>query len=205
MGGDTSPVNAPLSSQWQFCAPRPMAEPASASATTGSAVKGGHTTTSTPRGRLSPSRSDWASSRAWRAAPCIFQLPITSGTRIGSGVVERGDTGKLTALEELEERASGGRDGPDAGCDPRLLDGGDRVAATDDRIGSALADRLRHAQRTGRERLFLEHPHGTVPDDGLRARERRAELRDRGGTDVESRQVGGNVADRHRAEAARIV
>src|SRR6266545_2081103 len=80
--GEISPVNAPWGSQWQFCAPSPTAEPPSTSATAASAVKGGHTTTSTPRGRLSPSRTDWASARASAKPPCIFQLPTTRGVRM---------------------------------------------------------------------------------------------------------------------------
>src|SRR5213594_1706266 len=80
--GEISPVNAPWGCQWQFCAPSPTAEPPSTSATAASAVKGGHTTTSTPRGRLSPSRTDWASARASAKPPCIFQLPTTRGVRM---------------------------------------------------------------------------------------------------------------------------
>src|SRR5439155_10418153 len=80
--GEISPVNAPWGCQWQFCAPSPTTEPPSTSATAASAVKGGHTTTSTPRGRLSPSRTDWASARASAKPPCIFQLPTTRGVRM---------------------------------------------------------------------------------------------------------------------------
>ena len=57
MGAAISPVKAPASSQWQFCAPREIGEPASTLPTTCSAVNGGQMATSTPRGRLSPSRT----------------------------------------------------------------------------------------------------------------------------------------------------
>ena len=119
MGGEISPVKAPVSSQWQFCAPSITGDPASTSATAASAVKGGQIPTSTPRGRLSPSRTAWARSRASAGRPaCIFQLPMTSGVRIRprppARVGEGGHAGQDAALEELEEGAARRRDVADA-------------------------------------------------------------------------------------------
>src|SRR5206468_11493284 len=89
-----------------------MGEPARISDTAASALNGGHTATWTPRGRLSPSRSPVASTRASATVPCIFQLPTTSGVFIGvfsSGRVrQRLDARQLPPLEALEERAGGG-------------------------------------------------------------------------------------------------
>src|SRR6266567_4483023 len=177
--GEISPVNAPWGSQWQFWAPSPTAEPPSTSATAASAVKGGHTTTSTPRGRLSPSRTDWASARASAKPPCIFQLPTTSGVRMCLSlldVVEGGHPGELTALQELEEGAARRRDVPDPGRHPHPVNGRDRVATAHHGEGPALADGLRHAERTGSEGLLLEDPHRPVPDHGLGPLERCREL-----------------------------
>src|SRR2546427_469719 len=53
--------------------------PARTSATAARAVKGGQTTTCTPRGRLIASRIAPARVRASATVPCIFQLPMTIG------------------------------------------------------------------------------------------------------------------------------
>ena len=82
IAGEISPVNAPADSQWQFCAPSAIGLPDSSSPTTWSAVKGGHRTTSTPRGRRSPSSTPAVRPRAPASVPFIFQLATTSGVRI---------------------------------------------------------------------------------------------------------------------------
>ena len=81
---EISPVCAPDGSGWQFCAPSAIALPASVSATTGSAVNGGHTATIAATFRFKPSRTAAASARASACMPCIFQLPMTSGVLIAA-------------------------------------------------------------------------------------------------------------------------
>src|SRR5512138_2212108 len=84
--GATSPVNAPFSSQYRFCAPTPIGEPSSSEATAGIARKGGHTTFSTFE--IAPSRALMAEtrSRASAAVLFIFQFPATSDVRDILGV-----------------------------------------------------------------------------------------------------------------------
>ena len=83
---ETSPVNAPSSSQCRFCAPSPIFVPASSVARpSASAVNGGQTTTST---RRAPSRAARAA-RGERAAAsssvlCIFQLPAIEAAVAGA-------------------------------------------------------------------------------------------------------------------------
>src|SRR5687768_16887892 len=73
----------------------------------------------------------------------IFQLPAMSGVRInlGSGpakvrtlrlVRQRRNPGQDAAAEELERRATAGRDVRDAVRHARLRDRSDRIAAADD-------------------------------------------------------------------------
>jgi len=89
-------------------------------------VNGGQIATSTPRERLSPSRTAWARSRPSARPPCIFQFATTSGVRMGgSGVVEGGHAGEDAALEELEEGAARRRDVADPLGDAGGLHGGD--------------------------------------------------------------------------------
>src|SRR5262245_53092203 len=134
-------MNRPVPSQWQFGAPSDTAEPATTSPTAESAVNGGHNKTSTPRGRFSPSRMASANSRASAIVPCIFQLPTTRGMRMGRplALVERGNARQHAPFEIFEKSAARGRDVPDARGDAGLLDGRDRVAASDHRESAALA------------------------------------------------------------------
>ena len=80
--GATSPVNAPSSSQWQFCAPRVTPLPFSAAATAPNVMYDGQTTTSIPSvasatsGSISAIKAEPASRERF-----IFQLPATSGRR----------------------------------------------------------------------------------------------------------------------------
>src|SRR6185436_13967405 len=79
---------------------------------------------------------------------------------------ERRDGGELLPLEELEERAAGGRDVADALVDLELVDRGDGVAAAGDGEALGAGDRLGHRFGPLGERLLLEHPDRPVPDDG---------------------------------------
>src|SRR3990172_6407760 len=65
-----------------FCAPSPIHEPLSASATTAKAVKGGHTTTSDSTGSARSARRRWTRATAWAVVWYIFQFPAINGVRI---------------------------------------------------------------------------------------------------------------------------
>ena len=111
-------------------------DPASTSATAASAVNGGHTATSTPRGPLEPSRT--AAGQRPRLGERAVHLPVAGderGARHGHSAIRRRPARPrpaAPALEELEERAAAGGDVADAVGDARPgLHGGDRVAAAD--------------------------------------------------------------------------
>ena len=199
-GGEISPVKAPCSSQWQFWAPErhrgPRAAPRPPRAAT---VKGGHTTTSTPRVRRSPSRTVWASSRASACVPCIFQLPTTSGVRIRPRSSSAATPGQHAALEELEERAARGGHVADPVHHAGALHRRDRVPAADHRERAGVRDRPRHRRGARRERRLLEDAHRPVPDDGPGALEGGGELVDGRRADVEPHQIVRDLADGHRA------
>jgi len=81
INGEISPVYAPCSAQFMFCAPRPMRVPASASRAAASAVNGGHTTASTCSSGSGSARTATAKARVSAIVLCIFQLPTMSGLR----------------------------------------------------------------------------------------------------------------------------
>src|SRR5947209_20250430 len=109
MAGEISPVNAPSSTQHTFCAPNPIAEPASASRAAASAVNGGHSTASTSLSGKSRARTSATNARVCAIVLCIFQLPTISGRRAPLALVlERRDAGQRLALEKLQRRAAAG-------------------------------------------------------------------------------------------------
>src|SRR6185436_6210558 len=79
---------------------------------------------------------------------------------------ERGHRRQLLALEELQERAAGGRDVADALVDLELVDRGDGVAAAGDGERLGAGDRLGQHLGAFGERLLLEHADRAVPYDG---------------------------------------
>src|SRR5262245_24709637 len=140
---------------------------ATMSATVLRAVNGGHSTMSTCRDGVTPSRMARASARASAKVPCIFQLPMTSGVRIASHarIGEGLDAGQLTAFEKLQEGAARRRDVADLRLDPRATDRGDRVSAPDDGEGGGIGDHASDAEGSRSERRFLEDTHRSVPHD----------------------------------------
>jgi hypothetical protein len=81
MGGLTSPVKAPFSSQNTFCAPTLSDDPASVCCAKAKNGNGGHTTFSTPATPSMLLRRAWHNSAAVRTVVCIFQLAATIGVR----------------------------------------------------------------------------------------------------------------------------
>ncbi len=79
MFGESSPVNAPFSSQCMFCAPRPISEPVNIGAIAGNEVDGGHNTFSTSAISRNGFSIAATSSRASAEFLFIFQLPATNG------------------------------------------------------------------------------------------------------------------------------
>src|SRR5436305_11422054 len=102
-------------------------------------------------------------------------LPARSGvrTRRGScreGLVEQDlDARQLLALEQLERGAASGRESVDPPGEAELLQGGNRVAAADDRLSRRVGNRLGDGAGARREGLELEGPHRSVPEHGARA------------------------------------
>src|ERR671914_2563063 len=119
MAADTSPVYAPSSSQWTFCA-YTVIPPATASRRD---VKGGQMTTSTPGGGSNAAQKASVS----EGVLYIFQLPAISTSRLR----DHRDAGELLALEKLERGAAPRRNPVDPLGQAELLDGADRVAAAD--------------------------------------------------------------------------
>jgi len=79
---ETSPVNAPFSSQWESCAATRIGLPARAAATGASAVKTGATITARSSPPTQPARSSSASAVASAIVRCIFQFPARIGMRV---------------------------------------------------------------------------------------------------------------------------
>src|SRR5687767_14398019 len=77
--GATSPVKAPLASQWQFCAETPTGPPRSFSMTGTRATKPGATATSAPETPATASRTPVASATESVMVPNSFQFPQKKG------------------------------------------------------------------------------------------------------------------------------
>src|SRR5207253_5739280 len=91
-------------------------------------------------------------------------------------VTSRGDpralenryTGQPLALEELERRATAGRQVVDVRLQAELRKRGGRVAAAHDRESGRTGDGFGEDARAVRERLQLEGAHGAVPEHRTR-------------------------------------
>src|SRR2546427_7524898 len=112
-----------------------------------------------------------------------------------SDIRYRRDAGKLLALDELERRATAGRDVRHLVCDAGLLDGLHRLASAHDRDRTASGEQLRDAPRALRELGDLKDTEGTVPEDRPRARDRVAVARDRAWADVDDGEVVRHLVD----------
>src|SRR3990172_8941730 len=80
--GETSPVNAPFSSQCRFWAPNPISVPISIAEIGISAINGGQRTHSTDVTSCSPGTISATNPRASSMVLFIFQLPATNGVRM---------------------------------------------------------------------------------------------------------------------------
>ena len=99
MAGETSPVNAPDSSQWTFWAATAISVPASASTAAPSETNGGQTATSTPSSEASRSRSSMQNSCVSAGPLKSFQFPATSGVSIARNLQPVYDPGMRGALD----------------------------------------------------------------------------------------------------------
>src|SRR5215469_13116482 len=86
ISAERSPVNAPLGSAWQSCAPISTEVPFAAAAKRTSSVAGGHIIRSTAVSFCAPSTIR-VNSAAEDRRPFIFQLPATSGRRDARTIV----------------------------------------------------------------------------------------------------------------------
>src|SRR3990172_8009670 len=170
------------------------------------AVNGGATTTSTSWRSLTTARSSLTKYTASWTVLNIFQLAATKGRRMASVPVwsilqiRQGlDPRQRPAGQELERGAAARRDVGDLVGDARLGDGGDRVAATDDRGAVHAGDGLGDGDGAAGERVDLEHAHRAVPDHGPRAEDRAAIAFDGLRSDVDAEALAdGRVGHRHR-------
>src|SRR3954451_8523012 len=187
--GDTSPVNAPLSSQWQCWAPTANGS-LSMSITVCTlriSVNGGWMLTSTLwRSSLVTKYASFCT--VWMASKWlrfIFQLPEINGLRIWRPA-QRLEPRKVTELEQFERRPASRRDVVDLVIQAELGERSRAVATPDD--GERL--RVRHSLGDGagprRESRIFEHAHRSVPEDGASVHDHIAERGCRTGTDVET-------------------
>src|SRR5574339_675400 len=124
-----SPVNAPSFSQWTSCPEMPIGEFRAASTAAWSAVNGGATTISTSLTSLTMLRNSLMNTTASCTVLCIFQFAAMKGVLMRSP--QGCDSGQRPSAEELERRATAGRDVRDPVGDTRLRDRRDRVAPAD--------------------------------------------------------------------------
>src|SRR5262245_12726478 len=107
-------------------------------------------------------------------------------------VSEGFDPGKFFAFQKFEGGATTSRDMCDPVCHTRLLDGGNRVSATDDGDSTGIIrNGLGDLHRSDGERFDFEDTHGAVPDDGAGGIDLLAECRDGLWSDIESHHVVG--------------
>ena len=190
--GETSPVNAPSSSQWTFCAKtRDAGSRERARPPRRATMNGGQTTTSTPsspRGRLAS-----AAQNAARLGRRLEHLPVAgdqeaieaahpSGLRIaatpGSSLPSRSSSEAPPPVETQSIRSASAE----------LLDRAHRVAAADDRV------RVRTRRPPAATAIVpsanarpLEDAHRAVPEDRLAPRDLLGEVLARLRADVERR------------------
>ena len=137
----TSPVYAPASSWWTFCAPtatrHPRGSAASASRTAARQTNGGHSTRVTPRLAGPRARSSAASSPASAGVVCIFQLPATMIGRIGR-IIASASRSIRSRARWTAERCIASR----SASSPRVASGvSRRAAATARTVGDSPARR----------------------------------------------------------------
>ena len=191
---DTSPVYAPWAASCMFCAPSPNGCPAVARPARASAVKGGHTTTSTASTSATSAADLFAESGRLRGR--LVHFPVACNERLAhtfhpslagadpsppesaggtsrrpdvlGPVLQRGDTGKFLALQELQRRPAAGRHVAHLVGEPVLGHRRGRVAAAYDGDGAAAGHGPGHVLGALGEGRPLEDAHGPVPDDGAR-------------------------------------
>src|SRR6267378_623693 len=192
MGAETSPVNAPSLLQETFWPEMAMLVPFAASAAVEMAVKGGATIMSQCLEFATNGVKAEKNARVSASVLYIFQLPAITGRRmtrpprirrtgrnacptrakesVCSFVGEGFDAGEFASAEKLEGSAAAGRDMGDLVGNTGLLDGGNRIAASDDGSSTGArgsGDRFGDLERTFCERGHFEYAHRAVPHDGF--------------------------------------
>src|SRR3954452_14675438 len=190
IGGETSPVQAPLSSSCMFCAATRARLWAQCSTAVFTERNGGQTTTSGPdsgtRGRKSARKLSVSS-----IVLCIFQLAVRIAVR--SGILQRLHPWKVVALHQLERGAAAGRDPVNLVGETEPLQRRDRIATADDGVTGRRRDRLGDGAGAGVEGRDLEGPHRPVPEERSRAGDPLAEVRRGVGPDVQAHPALGHV------------
>ena len=129
-------------------------------------------------------------------------FPAAAGSRAGppGAVEQRGDPRQLTALEELQGRATAGRDVGHLRGQAELLHSGHRVATADDHgraVLGAPGEIARHGARAVAEGGHLEDAQRAVPEDRPGIVERRLERRPAGGPDIHRGPGVGDLVGGH--------
>src|SRR6266446_4551422 len=111
ISAERSPVNGPLGSAWQSCAPISTGAPFAAAAKRTSNVAGGHIIRSTAASLRAPSTIR-PNSATEDCRPFIFQLPATSGRRGARTIVVSrvfpNPTKRLAERSRTRQRSAGG-------------------------------------------------------------------------------------------------
>src|SRR5688500_12711349 len=89
---------------------------------------------------------------------------------------QRLQTGQVALFEELERRATAGRDVVDVLVETELRDRSRAVAAADNSERAAVGDRLGDGPRSCLEASVLEHAHRPVPENRARLADHICEL-----------------------------
>src|SRR5882724_3329047 len=217
MGAETSPVNAPSLLQETFWPEMAMLVPFAKSAAAEMAVKGGATMMSQCLEFATSGVKAEKNARVSASVLYIFQLPAITRRRIRrpprtkrtgrnacptraresacSFVGEGFDAGELASAEKFEGCAAAGRDVGDFVREAGLMNGCDRIAASDDGGGAAAGgsgDGFGNFERAFRERGHFEYAHGTVPYDGFCGGDFLTIGFDRLGTDVQPHPAVGS-------------
>src|SRR6202158_1999605 len=193
MMAEISPVKAPSLLQETFWPAMAMLEPFAASTAVEIAVNGGGTTVSQCFAPVTSGRNEEKNARVSASVLYIFQLPAITRRRIESSrkrkdnaetlrtqrvrreeresfVGEGFDAGEFASAEKFEGGAASGRDVRNFVCNTGLMDGGNGVATTNDRSGSAGSgggNGFGHFERALGESGHFEYAHGAIPNDGF--------------------------------------
>src|SRR6267142_5343847 len=192
MGAETSPVKAPSLLQETFWPEMAMLVPFAKSAAAEMAVKGGATMMSQCLEFATSGVKAEKNARVSASVLYIFQLPAITRRRMPrppkikrtgrnacptraresacSFVGEGFDAGELASAEKLEGSAAAGRDMGNLVGNTGLVNGGNGIAASDDRNGAAASgrgDRFGDFERAFCERGHFEYAHWAVPHDGF--------------------------------------